>query len=246
MTQVGNVRGLRPLTARSVVLSTLLGTHPPRLPVRYLVRVGDLFGIADGTLRVALSRMVADGDLEAEDGEYRLTGRLLDRQARQDESLSPHTRPWRGRWEIAVVTAAERTRADRDALRTVMATLRFAELREGVWTRPANLVYVRPAVATGQCLFAEAEVGADALALAASLWDLDGWAGTAKALLGAMDGVTEPPERFTVGAAMLHHLLADPVLPDALLPPDWPGSALRHAYAEFGRHFRLLLTEQPA
>ena len=32
---------LRPLTARSVVLSTLLGSHPPRLPARYLVRVGD-------------------------------------------------------------------------------------------------------------------------------------------------------------------------------------------------------------
>lgn len=32
---------IRPLTARSVVLSTLLGLHPPRLPARHLVRVGD-------------------------------------------------------------------------------------------------------------------------------------------------------------------------------------------------------------
>ncbi|TMR26179.1 hypothetical protein ETD96_41735, partial [Actinomadura geliboluensis] len=45
---------IRPLTARSVVLSTLLGVHPPRLPARHLVRVGDLFGIAEGTIRVCL------------------------------------------------------------------------------------------------------------------------------------------------------------------------------------------------
>lgn len=64
---------LRPLTARSIVLSTLLGHHPPRLPARALVRVGELFGIAEGTVRVALSRMVAAGDLYQSDGSYALT-----------------------------------------------------------------------------------------------------------------------------------------------------------------------------
>jgi len=60
--------GIRPLKARSVVLSALLGFHPPQLPVSTLVRIGELFGIAEGTIRVGLTRMVADGDVVADNG----------------------------------------------------------------------------------------------------------------------------------------------------------------------------------
>ena len=75
----------RPLTARSLVASTLLGTQPPVLPGRVLVRLAELFGIAEGTTRVALSRMVAAGELEVDDGRYRLVGpALLARQATQE------------------------------------------------------------------------------------------------------------------------------------------------------------------
>ena len=79
----------KPMTARSVVASTLLGVEPPRLTTRILVRSGELFGIAEGTTRVALSRMVAAGELRPDDDGYRLAGRLLDRQARQTASRGP-------------------------------------------------------------------------------------------------------------------------------------------------------------
>jgi phenylacetic acid degradation operon negative regulatory protein len=36
-----------------------------------------------------------------------------------------------------------------------------------------------------------------------------------------------------VAAAMVRHLLTDPVLPEELLPADWPGSRLRAAYNDF-------------
>ena len=83
---------LRPLTARSVVASTLLGLHPPRLSARLLVASGELFGIAENATRTALSRMVAAGELVAVDGTYALTGRLLERQTRQDASRRPVAR----------------------------------------------------------------------------------------------------------------------------------------------------------
>ncbi|HJR38673.1 MAG TPA: PaaX domain-containing protein, C- domain protein, partial [Nocardioidaceae bacterium] len=67
------------LTARSVLASVLLGTEPPWLPTRLLVRTAELFGIADGTARVALSRMLSAGEAVAEDGGYRLIGRLAER-----------------------------------------------------------------------------------------------------------------------------------------------------------------------
>jgi hypothetical protein len=75
---------MRPLSARSVVLSLLLGSHPPELPVSAIVVAGELFDIAEPTLRVALTRMVANGDLERTDRTYRLNSRLAERQRRQD------------------------------------------------------------------------------------------------------------------------------------------------------------------
>lgn len=232
---------LPPLTARSVVLSTLLGSHPPRLRARYLVRVGDLFGIAEGTVRVALSRMVAAGDLVQADGAYRLSSRLVHRQARQDESRSPRTRPWDGTWELAVITAERRPAADRTALRQAMSELRLAELREGTWLRPANLVRDRPAIVAQQCTFLTGRPEDD---LADRLWDLPAWARTAHDLMAALAAADSPARQFTVSASVLRHLLADPLLPDELLPPAWPGTDLRDAYEGFATGFRDLLTEQ--
>ena len=63
------------------MLSALLGSHPPQLAARHLVRIGALFGIAEGTVRVALSRMVAAGDLVQSSGRYTLSDRLIERRA---------------------------------------------------------------------------------------------------------------------------------------------------------------------
>lgn len=231
------------LTARSVVISALLGYHPPELPVSALVRIGGLFGIADGTVRVAVGRMVTDGDLVFTDGVYRLTERLIARQGAQDESCSPRTKFWRGSWELAVVTAPTRPRAERDALRRIMTQLRMAELREGVWTRPANLVATRPQEVLAQCTFFSGRPEEDPRELAASLWDLETWAGTARGLHVELATCTGLVEGFLLTAEILHLLRADPVLPPELLPADWPGPELRADYAEFSVAYAELLRD---
>jgi phenylacetic acid degradation operon negative regulatory protein len=233
------IGGLQPLTARSAVLSTLLGAHPPRLSARSLVRVGELFGIAEGTIRVALSRMVAAGDLTQVNGDYQLTRRLRDRQSRQDQSRDPTTRPWDGDWEIAVVTAARRSPAERTAFRTAMTELRLAELREGTWLRPANLTRERPALVAEQCTFLVGRP--ETPGLAGSLWDLPGWAERARELTEALDEATDLASTFMLAAAVLRHFLADPLLPAELLPADWPGTRLRTRYEEFDRRFMTVL-----
>lgn len=232
---------LRPLTARSVVLSTLLGSHPPRLPARYLVRVGELFGVAEGTIRVALSRMVTAGDLVQINGAYGLTERLLQRQRRQDESRAPRTRPWHGEWEIAIITAERRPAPDRAALRQAMAELRLAELREGTWLRPANLDRQRPEIVNEQCTFFEGRPEQDPRLLAATLWDLDGWAARAEELRSLLLETQPLADRFVVSAAVLRHLLSDPLLPGELLPSNWPGDELRSHYDEFQHEFEIFL-----
>src|SRR5262245_47542942 len=196
---MANTLELRPLTARSVVLSTLLGLHPPRIGAGQAVRAGDLFGIAEGTIRVALSRMVASGDLVQNAGNYELTDRLRHRQARQDESRFPRTRPWDGSWEIAVITAERRSPADRAALRQTMSALRLAELREGAWLRPANLSRAgRPELVQRHCTFLEGRPEGNPGTLAATLWDLDAWSATAGDLRAALDRAHTLAEQFTV------------------------------------------------
>ena len=141
MSGAGRITDERPLTARSVIASTLLGTTPPRLPGRLLVRAGGLFGLAEGTVRTALSRMVPAGELTPEDGTYTLAGPLLARQARQDESRRAvvAAEPWDRTWTLAVVHGEPRPAPQRLELRVAATALRLAELREGVWLRPDNL-----------------------------------------------------------------------------------------------------------
>jgi phenylacetic acid degradation operon negative regulatory protein len=223
---------LRPLTSRSVVLSLLLGAHPPELPVRDLVRAVETFDIAEATLRVALSRMVTAGDLHRSDRTYGLSQRLLDRQRRQDDSVHPATRHWRGSWEMLVITSIGRSPAERTELRMELTSLRLAELREGVWMRPANLrrswpTHLDELVRRFSCR------PDDAGELARSLWSLDAWATSGTALLEHFAAATHPAQRFTAAAAIVRHLLADPVLPAGLLPPSWPGDALRQTYTGY-------------
>ncbi|MFD5281555.1 PaaX family transcriptional regulator C-terminal domain-containing protein [Streptomyces rubrogriseus] len=226
---------LRPLSARSVVLSLLLGTHPPELPARDLVRLVAGFDVGASTARAALSRMAAAGDLRRTDTGYRLSERLLERQRRQDEALRPHTRAWDGDWETLVITATGRGPAARAELRTGLTALRLAELREGVWLRPANLDRPLPATLDGVTERLVSRPEAPARELAARLWPLGEWADTARALLAHVHRARRPAEGLTAFAAVVRHLLADPVLPAELLPAGWPGTALRDAYARYQR-----------
>jgi phenylacetic acid degradation operon negative regulatory protein len=237
----------RPLSPRSVVASLLLGMHPPRIRGALLVRWCGLFGIAEGTTRVALSRMVAAGELRTNDGVYELAGRVRSRQETQDWALAPDLRPWDGRWVIHVVTADARSAADRAALREAAPKLRLAEQREGVWVRPDNLPDAASprdarAVFAAQCRAWRAEPDGDAAALARGLFAVEAWSAKARRLATHLRDGLAPlaagderalAEGFVAGAAALVHLRADPLLPLELLPDDWPGDDLRAAYLDY-------------
>jgi phenylacetic acid degradation operon negative regulatory protein len=220
------------MTARSVVLSVLLGAHPAWATASELIRLTADFGIKETTLRVALTRMVSAGDLIRSADGYRLSDRLLARQRRQDDAIDPRVRGWRGDWVVLVVTSVGSDARTRAALRTAMHDKRFGELREGAWMRPDNLeLDLDPEVdARVRVLRARDDAPAE---LAAQLWDLPAWAQAGHRLLDEMAAASDVPGRFVVAAAMVRHLLTDPVLPDDLLPADWPGARLRAAYHDF-------------
>lgn len=248
---------LRPLSARSLIASALLGSHPPALPGRLLVAMAERFGISGGTARVALSRMVDRGELRNDNGTYRLSGDLLERQERQDRSRQTSPDSWDGTWEQAVVIAVGRSSAERAELRRSLRSLGLGERREGVWIRPANLDPGRQptarAVAGRQVeWFRLAPIDlARAQALAGELFELDRWTTTAEGLVSAMNDARLRLDTdndavvsgFNLASAALRHLVHDPRLPTELAPPGWQADVLRAAYEEFETAYQQLLRQ---
>ena len=241
----------RPLTPRSLIASLLLGMRPPRMPAARLVEWCGLFGVADGTARVALSRMLDRGELASSDGVYELAGRLRGRQPTQEWSLAPELASWDGDWMLGVVAPGARTAGERAALREAMRRLRMVEVRDGVWCRPDNVPRAAaPAdaweVADGQCAWWTAQPDADTFAAATAQFGADAWAGRARALTDRLRASTAAlasadggaiADAFTVGAAALAHVRADPLLPAELCGRNWPGGTLRDEYGVYRSAF---------
>lgn len=240
---------IRPFDARSLALSLLLGLPDPVLSARSLVAIGELFAIAPGTMRTALSRMAARGEVIARAGDYRLTGQQLARKVAQDTGRRAAPARWDGTWWMVAVSAGGRQLASRRAFRTAMANARVGELRPEVWMRPANLP--GPPLANGLVVVRGPLASRDPARLVRSLWPLHELAavgrrlevrlaGTAADVAAAGDSAALPGA-ITLAAAIVRYLRADPLLPPALAPDDWPGDALRERYRTFDRDVGRLL-----
>lgn len=228
----------RPLTVRSFVLSLVLGTHPLPLTTAQIVKGGEALGFPGAGVRVALSRGLAAGDLERSDVGYVLGERLITRQRAQSEAIEQRATPWNGAWETAIVVSSGRPNAERVELRTSLTRHRLAELREGVWLRPANLIRPRDYESEPTLTCCESH-HADPAALASALWDLDSWASQARQIIDAFERTHgEPAPRFAAAAEIVRHLTTDPLLPPQLLPDDWPGTDLRRAYGVYQDELR--------
>ena len=251
--RVADLIGARPLSARSVLATALLGADQPHLLAGELVEIASLFGISDGAARTCLWRMVSNGELTSDEGIYTLAGRLLERRQRVDDASrigDTALSPWDGTWELAVVSLERRSANDRIALRKAATALHLAELREGVWFRPDNLDRNRlptlRAVLDQQCVhFHGAATGIPAETVR-SLFNLDDWADDARRLAHAMRDELDIKAldaddfayQFALSITVVRHLELDPLLPAELITRQWPGPALRSTYRRFDELFK--------
>ena len=235
---------LKPLNARSIVLSVLLGSHPPQMSVGRILEFTTLFELADGTVRTALSRMVAAGDLVNEGGIYRLAGRLVERQAQQDAGRHDPPSQWDGTWWTVAVVSDRRTMTERREFRSRATGSRLGELRPDLWLRPANIaiatdlpdvVITRGSLITG-----------NARDLVARLWDLGELRLRCEIHRNAVDSAAVQletgadralPDAFVALAGAQQFLRVEPQLPTELVP-DVAGAALRSRYAEVVAEFQ--------
>ena len=131
----------RTASARSFVLDLLSTLRRGSMPVRALVEAAALFGIAGGSVRVALSRLLADGLVERDErGAYRLGvgAEPVRRRVAAWRDLASQLRPWSGTW-AAVVDAPAPTPTARRRSERALELLGFRALRRGLRLRPDNL-----------------------------------------------------------------------------------------------------------
>jgi phenylacetic acid degradation operon negative regulatory protein len=240
--------GIEPLSARSIILSVLLGTHPPLLSGRSLIGLAELFDIRPGTVRTALSRMTASGELLVDDGAYALGPRMLQRQHQQDEGRNAPEDVWNGRWFTAITTADRRSVAERRSFRSAMIGARMAELRPDIWMRPANIV--EPDRPEDVIMLVGVLSADDPIDLVEQLWPLSELNRQSNTLRTSIarhrnslddDGHTVLANTFALSAAAVRFLRVEPQLPDELVPPDWDPPRLRAAYDDFELAFQSLL-----
>jgi phenylacetic acid degradation operon negative regulatory protein len=226
-----------------------LRSRGDQAPVSALIRLLEPVGITEPAVRTAISRMAAQGWLEAtrvDDAPgYRATPRAIERLSEAAARIYRSApEPWDGRWRL-VFLDAPRHRGERERLRQELTYLGLGEHAPGVWLCP----YDRPEVdhvvtrAGGRARHAVA-VALDPDPVGAA-WDLSAlatsyaaWPGVADRLVG--DEPTEraegeDPEKgdqrderaFAARFRLVHEwrkfLFDDPGLPAQLLPAGWPG-----------------------
>ncbi|MDH3296542.1 MAG: PaaX domain-containing protein, C- domain protein [Acidimicrobiia bacterium] len=246
--------------ARSLALSLLLGSHPPRLPVGSLVAAGELFGVSGGAMRTALSRMSSAGEVSSVEGTYVLSGRLIERQARQDVGRRPVDDTWDGRWVTVTPRRSSRPLSDRREMRGHLDGLRLGELRPDYWLRPAN-VDLEPILALAQPFDLLVTVGEltvrDLDHLVNELWSLENLNVRAAELTGELEDLAVRPPvdgrqgrddggadnhwlvaAFVVAAEVVRFLTREPRLPGELVPSPWTPNRLRAEYDSFERQFQ--------
>lgn len=128
------------VTPKSLVLDLLRVAEPKAIPVRAFVSIGELFGLTGNAIRVAITRLVVSGLIEADDpGSYRL--------APGTSPLTTHVESWRlgekrvRDWNLAWLAVRLERGGDRtDRTRSLRALELFGFRQdEGLWLRPDNL-----------------------------------------------------------------------------------------------------------
>jgi phenylacetic acid degradation operon negative regulatory protein len=211
-----------------------------------LLKFFEALDIDGSVVRTAMSRLAADGWLEREkvgrNSFYRLaaTGHRTFEAATR-HIYDPPPSEWSGRFELLLIGKA----SDRDAAREPLGNAGFGSPLPGVWVAPSG-VPVPEEAASAIRLEVSAE-DASGRRLLAESWPLDRTADaylkftkTFEPLCSSLDRrALSELDAFTARILLIHHyrrvVLRDPLLPQALLPKNWPGNAARTLCGEIYR-----------
>jgi phenylacetic acid degradation operon negative regulatory protein len=261
---LGRFRRQRPLRSGSLLVTILGDSIAPRggiITLGSLIRLADPFGLPERLVRTSVARLAKDGWLTARRSGRRSEYQLTERGRRGFAAATlriygARPRAWDGRWTLVLLGAPERTAGgSRERLREELRWLGCGQFTPGLWGHPGGRT------AEIRARLADAGVGAGALLMQAmsappaddrrlvqSGWNLGELGAAYRRFVRSFAPIgnalkshrtPSPASAFIVRTLLIHEYrkihLRDPLLPDALLPRDWIGSA---AYELCGELYR--------
>ncbi len=221
-------------SAQWFVLSLLSASRGQALTATAFVRAGEVLGVSGNAMRVALSRLSANGEIIAQSrGEYVLPERRRQAVAhvrRYRQGFMPRVK-WSGAF-VGVLTAdlSRRNATQVSRRERALQLAGFRHFQHGLWLRPGNLEGGKTALANHV-----KELGfedkADVIEVTLDeaqrrqfmrSYDVAGDEKRAKALLGRVKHFLREfspglaKESFFLGDEVLRFLARDPLLPDQL------------------------------
>src|SRR5271169_661423 len=245
---VKRFRGQRPLRAGSLIVTIFGDSIMPRggaIALGSLIRLAVPFGLNERLVRTATARLAHEGWVEARRvgklSEYRLSNSGRERFAEATERIyGEPTANWSGRWTLIVLPAMRA--AERQRLRKELTWHGFGELFSGVFAHPevptAGLeLDLRGANLPADAFIFEADLtGQPSPARLVNLgWDLKVLGTRYQRFVQRFEVVdaalrvqsAAPVTGFILRTLLIHEYrrlhLRDPLLPQRLLPANWPG-----------------------
>lgn len=251
---------MRTPSAKSLTLDLLSTLAGRSMPIAALVAAGKLFGIAEGSVRVAVTRLVAAGQVERDErGRYQLgpAAETIDREVQSWRHLDQRTQRWTGQWLGVHLGGLERRRGvARQRREQALRWMGFAELAPGLRVRPDNL---RGGVERVRADLRRLGLDPEALVLrldglepeaehrAAQAWDAAALErgyerslaelAQSEARLDRQDEGAAMVESFQLGGHVIRQLTLDPLLPRPLIDSD-KRRRLVQAMRRYERHGR--------
>ncbi|GAB3586586.1 PaaX family transcriptional regulator [Calidifontibacter terrae] len=207
-------------------------------PISTLIQLNSTLDIAAAATRTAVSRMVREGWLTAQEQDglrgYAATPRARHRLGSAGHRIYAEPLTWDETWHVVVVEHS----ADRSVRARTKASMRYlgyAPLAVDTWVAARRSDDLIETLGPGFREFG-ARFGGDPRSLAADLWDLPALAVEHQRFLAWLTDLTNDAaavvsdrDAYAVRARVVHEwrkfLFTDPGLPQAALPQDWPGRA---------------------
>ena len=242
-------RAQRPLRGGSLLITLFGDAIAPRggaVTLGSLIRLAAPFGLTERLVRTSVARLARDGWLAARRSgrrsEYRLTHGGAERFAEGARRIyGENPRVWDGTWTLVLLPAPTPQQSE---VRRDLRWLGFGQLTPALFAHPACTAqqarrWLRSVAGGREALLlrsASADVRVDRT-LAARGWDLGEQARRYRRFIARFAPVAEASATravaaetaFVVRTLLIHEYrkihLQDPLLPAALLPRDWAGTA---------------------
>ena len=212
-----------------------------------LLQLLDMIGIDGGVVRTSVSRLAADGWLDRDKvgrkSFYRLAKSGRERfEAAVEHVYNPRPAAWEGKFGLLLIGSG----ADREMSRAALSEAGFGSPIPGAWIAPPGM---KAPPVPESAIRVEVSASHDmAQRLILASWPLDRTAASYRDFLRTFAPLESwiqqakeiaPADAILARILMIHHyrrvLLRDPLLPEPLLPKNWPASEARELCARIYR-----------